>query len=92
MRPFVDGNGRVARLMSYAMLRNSLKTRGLWSVARSLARREADYKAHLQACDGDRRGHRDGRGMLSEAALASFTEFFLRISIHQVEFMGTHAA
>lgn len=89
MHPFVDGNGRVARLMSYAMLRGALDTRGLWSIARGLARREADYKAHLQACDGDRRGDRDGRGTLSEAALASFTEFFLRISIDQVEFMGS---
>lgn len=89
VHPFLDGNGRVARLMSYAMLRNSLDTRGLWSVARGLARREADYKAHLQACDGERRGDRDGRGTLSEAALASFTEFFLRISIDQVEFMGS---
>lgn len=89
VHPFMDGNGRVARLMSYAMLRKSLDTRGLWSVARGLARREADYKAYLQACDGDRRGDRDGRGTLSEAALASFTEFFLSISIDQVEFMGS---
>ena len=89
VHPFMDGNGRVARLMSYAMLRDSLDTRGLWSVARGLARREADYKAHLQACDGDRRGDRDGRGTLSEEALASFTEFFLRVSIDQLEFMGT---
>jgi Fic family protein len=89
VHPFMDGNGRVARLVSYAMLRNSLDTRGLWSVARGLARREADYKAHLQACDGDRRGNRDGRGTLSEAALASFTEFFLCVSIDQVEFMSS---
>ena len=38
VHPFMDGNGRVARLMSYAMLRRSLDTRGLWSVARGLAR------------------------------------------------------
>ncbi len=36
VHPFMDGNGRVARLMSYAMLRRSLDTRGLWSVARGL--------------------------------------------------------
>ena len=89
VHPFIDGNGRVARLMSYAMLRGSLDTRGLWSVARGLARREADYKEHLQACDGDRRGDMDGRGTLSETALASFTEFFLGVSIDQVEFMGS---
>ena len=88
VHPFMDGNGRVARLMSYAMLRGSLDTRGLWSVARGLARQEKDYKDHLEACDGDRRGDRDGRGTLSESALASFTEFFLRVSIDQVEFMS----
>jgi Fic family protein len=88
VHPFIDGNGRVARLMSYSMLRNSLDTRGLWSVARGLARQEQDYKAHLQACDEPRRGDLDGRGNLSEAALASFAEFFLKTSIDQVEFMS----
>ena len=87
VHPFLDGNGRVARLMSYAMLRRTLDTRGLWSVARGLARQEAAYKAHLAACDSPRRGDRDGRGTLSEAALASFAEFFLRTCIDQVEFM-----
>lgn len=88
VHPFMDGNGRVARLMSYAMLRQSLDTRGLWSVARGLARQEAEYKAHLAACDGPRRGDRDGRGTLSEAALAAFADLFLRICIDQVEFMA----
>lgn len=87
VHPFLDGNGRVARLMSYAMLRRTLDTRGLWSVARGLAREEAAYKEHLASCDGPRRGDRDGRGTLSEAALASFTGFFLRTCIDQVEFM-----
>jgi len=87
VHPFLDGNGRVARLMSYAMLCDSLNTGGLWSVARGLARNEATYKAHLQACDEPRRGERDGPGTLSEAALASFTEFFLQTCIEQVDFM-----
>ncbi|MFV1566881.1 Fic family protein [Phaeobacter sp. JH18-32] len=87
VHPFLDGNGRVARLMSYAMLRRTLDTRGLWSVARGLAREEAAYKEHLASCDGPRRGDRDGRGTLSEAALASFAGFFLRTCIDQVEFM-----
>lgn len=88
IHPFLDGNGRVARLMSYAMLRQALDTRGLWSVARGLARQEAAYKAHLAACDGPRRGDRDGRGNLSEEALASFAAFFLRSCIDQVDFMA----
>ena len=87
VHPFLDGNGRVARLMSSAMLRGSLNTGGLWSVARGLARNEAAYKTHLQARDEPRRGDRDGRGTLSEAALASFTRFFLQTCIDQVDFM-----
>ena len=87
VHPFLDGNGRVARLMSYAMLKSGLDTQGLWSVARGLARNEAEYKRHLAACDGPRRGDRDGRGTLSEAALAEFTAFFLRTCIDQVAFM-----
>ena len=87
VHPFLDGNGRVARLMSYAMLRSSLDTKGLWSVARGLARNEAEYKRHLAACDAPRRGDRDGRGTLSEAALAEFTRFFLQTCIDQVVFM-----
>jgi Fic family protein len=73
--------------MSYAMLRKALDTRGLWSVARGLARQESAYKDHLAACDDPRRGDRDGRGTLSETALASFVDYFLRICIDQVEFM-----
>ncbi|MDJ0826421.1 MAG: Fic family protein [Rhodobacter sp.] len=87
IHPFLDGNGRVARLMSYALLKSALDTQGLWSVARGLARNEAEYKRHLAACDGPRRGDRDGRGSLSEAALAEFTAFFLRTCIDQVAFM-----
>jgi Fic family protein len=87
IHPFIDGNGRTARLMSYAMLRNSLNTKGLWSVARGLAREESEYKRYLQACDATRNGDLDGRGTLSEAALASFTKFFLQVCIDQIQFM-----
>ena len=88
VHPFLDGNGRVARLMSYAMLRNALDTRGLWSVARGLARQVETYKTHLAACDAPRQGDLDGRGRLSEKALAKFVEFFLKVCIDQVEFMA----
>jgi len=87
VHPFLDGNGRVARLMSNTMLRDALNTGGLWSVARGLARNEAAYTQHLQACDEPRRGDRDGRGTLSEAALASFAAFFLQTCIDQIAFM-----
>lgn len=81
-------SGRVARLMSYAMLRDILDTRGLWSVARGLARQVETYKHHLAACDAPRQGDLDGRGNLSEKALAGFVEFFLKTCIDQVEFMA----
>lgn len=87
LHPFLDGNGRVARLMSYAMLREALDTGGLWSVARGLARSEAEYKRHLAACDQPRRGDLDGRGNLSEQTLAEFAAFFLETCIDQVSFM-----
>ena len=87
MHPFLDGNGRVARLMSYAILRETLDTGGVWSIARGLARSEAEYKRHLAACDMSRRNDLDGRGNLSEEALAEFAKFFLRTCIDQVSFM-----
>ena len=87
IHPFVDGNGRVARLMSHAMLLDTLDTGAVWSVARGLARNVDDYKRHLAACDATRRNDLDGRGNLSEEALAAFTDFFLRTCIDQVTFM-----
>ena len=38
IHPFLDGNGRVARLMSHATLLDALDTGGVWSIARGLAR------------------------------------------------------
>ena len=87
LHPFLDGNGRVARLMSHGALLETLDTGALWSVARGLARNVAAYKGHLAACDMPRRNDLDGRGTLSEEALAAWTRFFLGICIDQVEFM-----
>ena len=87
IHPFLDGNGRVARLMSHAMLLEVLDTGGVWSVARGLARNVEAYKKHLADCDGPRRNDLDGRGNLSEEALAQFGRFFLSVCIDQVTFM-----
>jgi Fic family protein len=87
IHPFLDGNGRVARLMSHAMLLETLDTGALWSVARGLARRVQDYTAHLAQCDLPRRNDLDGRGTLSEEDLAAFTTFFLTVCLDQVRFM-----
>ena len=87
MHPFMDGNGRVARLISHAALIETLDTGAVWSVARGLARNVERYKTLLANCDLARRNDLDGRGTLSEEALAEFTEFVLRVSIDQVDFM-----
>lgn len=87
MHPFLDGNGRVARLMSHAMLLGTLDTGGIWSVARGLAQSVPEYKALLANCDLPRRNGLDGRGALSEEALAEFSRFFLAVCIDQVTFM-----
>lgn len=87
IHPFLDGNGRVARLMSYAMLLETLDTGGIWSIARGLARSESKYKYHMQACDLLRRNDLDGRGNLSEETLVDFTRFFLEQCLDQVKFM-----
>lgn len=89
IHPFLDGNGRVARLMSHAMLLDTLDTGAVWSIARGLARNEGTYKSKLMACDAERRNDLDGRGHLSEEALADFTAFFLSTCIDQIDFMET---
>lgn len=87
IHPFLDGNGRVARLMSHATLLEALDTGGVWSIARGLARNVDAYKGHLAACDLPRRNDLDGRGHLSEETLTQFTTFFLTTCIDQVAFM-----
>jgi Fic family protein len=87
IHPFVDGNGRVARLMSHAILLEALDTGGIWSVARGLARNVDTYRALLANCDLPRRNDLDGRGSLSEETLTIFTRFFLQTCLDQVDFM-----
>ena len=87
IHPFLDGNGRVTRLVSHATLLEALETGGVWSIARGLARNVDAYKGHLAACDLQRRNDLDGRGNLSEESLVEFTRFFLTTCIDQLAFM-----
>ncbi len=87
IHPFLDGNGRVARLMSHATFLELGMGSGLWSVSRGLARNVVEYKQLLMAADAPRWGDHDGRGALSEAALADFCRFFLDCCLDQVRFM-----
>src|SRR5690606_9173396 len=56
-------------------------------VARGLARNVDAYRQHLANCDLMRRNDLDGRGNLSEEALAEFTRFFLETCLDQLRFM-----
>lgn len=92
IHPFPDGNGRVARLMSHAMiLKAGYGAHGLWSISRGLARRlpgRPSYKEMLALADSPRRGSLDGRGNLSLAALREWTEWFIDVCVDQVRFMA----
>jgi len=88
IHPFLDGNGRVTRLFSHALLRELNVGSELWAVSRGLARRVADYKANLQAADEPRRGDLDGRSSLTMAGLVDFCRFFLTTCVDQVDFMA----
>lgn len=89
IHPFLDGNGRVARLMSHALFKRLGIGTSLWSVARGLARDEQRYKALLAQADGSREGDLDGRGNLTQRGLIEFCKFFLDRSVDQIRFMSS---
>lgn len=88
IHPFLDGNGRVARLHSLAVLGALELTGGLWSPLRGLARQADRYSERLGNADMPRQGDLDGRGQLGERMLLEWIEFFLGSCLDQVRFMS----
>jgi len=88
IHPFGDGNGRVARLHSHALLQfHGLDGGGLWTLSRGLARARHIYYEQLQAADRTRDSDIDGRGNLTERGLFRFCFFFLETVLDQITFM-----
>lgn len=90
IHPFLDGNGRVSRLVSHAMIRTAgIGGHGLWSISRGLARGLGDrteYMTRMDLADTPRRGDLDGRGNLSLGSLHTFSEWFLDVMLDQIRF------
>lgn len=89
IHPFLDGNGRVTRLMTHAYLKKAkIDGHGLWTVTRGFARHRDEYLASLAGADQPRRGDLDGRGNLTQAGLSGFCKFFLKTAIDQIDLMS----
>lgn len=88
IHPFPDGNGRVARIVLDAMLRQcGINGASLWSMSRGLAKTDEEYKLRLAQADMPRFGECDGRGNLSEKKLVEFCEYAIRVATDQAKFM-----
>ncbi|NGZ87746.1 Fic family protein [Duganella aceris] len=86
VHPFLDGNGRAARLQTHCALWKL--SEGLWSPSRGFARSTPAYYAALHNADAPRQGDLDGRGNLSAAGLLTWVKYFLEMCNDQVSFMS----
>jgi Fic family protein len=88
IHPFGDGNGRVVRLATQAMMRaHGIGGLGLWSPSRGLARSRDRYMAAMADADQPRRNDLDGRGHLSAEGLERFVSYFLETCLDQIRYM-----
>jgi Fic family protein len=88
IHPFLDGNGRVARLFTdYYLICSGMNGYGLWTISRGFARYRDSYVQSLAGADVPRQGDVDGRGQLSQQGLDRFCRFFLETCVDQIAFM-----
>lgn len=88
IHPFGDGNGRVVRIFSNAlMMKWNLDGNMIWSTSRGLARRHKSYYEYLSLADAGRANAFDGRGNLSNRGLSDFCKFYLETMLDQMDFM-----
>ena len=90
IHPFLDGNGRVARLFTDCLLIESgMDGYGLWTISRGFARYRSSYVQRLADADALRQGEVNGRGYLTQRGLDRFCRFFLETCRDQITFMGS---
>jgi Fic family protein len=87
VHPFVDGNGRVSRMITHLQLVFLGLEPTLWSLSRGLALRHEDYYHMLSMADRPREGDLDGRGQMSQKRYFEFIEFMLDVCHDQVDYM-----
>jgi len=88
IHPFLDGNGRVARLFTDGYLALAgLDSYGLWTISRGFARHRDRYVQFLADAEAPRQGDLDGRGQLTQGGLDRFCLFFGQTCLDQITFM-----
>jgi len=91
IHPFLDGNGRAARLaLNGAFTSMKMSGYGLWNISRGLAQNSTAYKENLSYADLPKQGEHDGKGALSSKSLAIYVEFMLDIALDQISYMNKH--